>query len=271
MKKFYIFGGCSFTDMPGSWARHIQQNILLDSSLSKNCAKAGAGNKFISTSVIDSSLRINSKGYIPDITIMWSSPTRYEIPIHEIETPYVNDIFESNRMTGSDFNPGVYFHKDVVGEIDRSTLNNFWIMQCSKVTEKTRWAHKKNIDKEYVETFLRLQQYLWNTNAQWHNTIMSILEVQWMCESKGWPYRFMTHREGFKEYVITCAPQFKSLQEEIKWDKWIFTDDNYGGLREFTLRTVNSWDDGYDNHPSHEAHKLFVDEFLIPKCPGVYR
>jgi hypothetical protein len=271
MKKFYIFGGCSFTDMPGSWARHIQENILSDPKSSKNCAKSGAGNRFISAAVIDTALRAEEKGYQPDISIMWSGPSRFEIPIHENETPYINEIFESNRMTGSDFNPGTYFHKDIVGDIDRSTLNNFWLMQCSKVTDHTRWAHERFIDKEYVETFAKFQQYLWNTNAHWHNTLTAILQVQWLCESKEWPYRFMTFREGFGDYVLTCAPQFRSIQHAIDWNKWVFTDDNYGGLREFTLNTVNTWDDGYDNHPSRQAHQLFVEQLLIPRFPDVYR
>jgi len=271
MKKFYIFGGCSFTDMEGSWARYIQKEILAEPKLSKNCAKSGAGNRFISTSVIDSSLRAAENGFIPDITVMWSGPSRFEIPIHENETPYVNEIFESNRMTGNDFNPSIYFHKNITGDIDRSTLNNFWLMQCNKVTEKTRWAHQNFIDEEYVTTFNKFQQYLWNTNAHWHNTLTSILQVQWLCESRNWPYRFMTFREGLGEYIRTCAPQFQSMQTAVDWNKWIFTDNNYGGLREFTLNTINTWDDGYDKHPSREAHRMFVEEFLIPRFPDVYR
>ena len=271
MKKFYLFGGCSFTDMPGSWARYLQDNILSQSKNSKNCAKSGAGNRFIATAIIDAALRAAEKGFVPDISIMWSGPSRFEIPIHENETPYVHDIFQANKIMGNDFNPGTYFHHDITGDIDRSTLNNFWLMQCSKVTDHTRWAHKKNIDKEYVETFMRFQQYLWNINAHWHNTLTSILEVQWLCESKQWPYRFMTFREGLGEYITTCAPQFRSLQDSINWSKWLFTDNNYGGLREYTLNTVNTWDDGYDNHPSRDAHELFVNEFLLPKLPGVYQ
>lgn len=271
MNKFYVFGGCSFTDMPRSWARYIQEHILSESKNSKNCAKSGAGNRFIATAAIDTALRAAEKGFLPDVTIMWSGPNRFEIPIHENETPYVYDIFQSNKMLGNDFNPGTFYHTDIIGDIDRSTLNNFWIMQCSKVTDNTRWSHKKHIDKEYVETFLRFQQYLWNLNAQWHNTLTSILEVQWLCESKGWPYRFMTFREGLGEFVQHCAPQFKSLQDSVNWNNWIFTDNNYGGLREFTLNTINTWDDGYDNHPSHDAHKLFVDEFLLPQLPEVYQ
>jgi hypothetical protein len=271
MKKFYIFGGCSFTDMHDSWARYIQSNIISNTKFSKNSAKSGAGNSFISSSVIDSALRASEKGFLPDISIMWSSPVRFEIPIHQDETPYVNDLFESNRLSKSDFNPGTYYHKDITGEIDRSTLNNFWLMQCSKVTEHTKWAHQKFIDKEYVNMFINFQKYLWNTNAHWYNTIRSILQVQWMCESKGWNYRFMTHREGFGQYILTCAPQFKSMQDSIDWSKWIFTDKNYGGLREYTLNNINTWDDGYDNHPSKEAHKMFVDDFLLPQLPGVYQ
>lgn len=269
--KFYIFGGCSFTDMPNSWARVIQDSYISDFKSSRNCAKAGAGNKFISASVIDTALKVEKMGYIPDISIMWSSPTRFELPIDRNETPYVRELFETNNRQNNDFNPGTYLHVDVTGEVDRSSFSNFWLMQCSKVTKKTKWAHKSHIDDQYVDTFEKFQNLLWNSNFQWFNTLTSILSVQWLCESKGWPYRFTTFREGLGDYIKNCSTQFLSLQQEILWNKFVFTDDNYGGLREFTLDTINTWDDGYDNHPSYEAHRLFVEEFWLPRFPGVYQ
>ena len=119
--------------------------------------------------------------------------------------------------------------------------------------------------------FEKFQEILWNSNYQWHNTLTSILSVQWLCETKKWPYRFTTFREGLGEYIKHCSPQFLSLQQEINWDKFVFTDNNYGGLREFTLSTINTWDDGYDNHPSHDAHKLFVNDFWLKQFPNIYQ
>jgi len=270
MKKFYIFGGCSFTDMPGSWARVIQEEYLSDASLSKNCAKSGAGNKFISTAVIDTALRVEKLGYIPDISIMWSSPTRFELPIN-CETPYVDELFEENRRQDNDFNPGTFLHHNITGDVDRSSVDNFWLMQCSKVSFKTKWAHNKKIDDSYIETFEKFQQFLWNSNFQWHNTLMSILSVQWLCESKQWPYRFTTFRDGLGEFIKHSSLQLKTLQDEVNWNKFVFTDSNYGGLREYTLSTVNTWDDGYDNHPSREAHRHFVKEFWLKRFPDIYQ
>jgi hypothetical protein len=269
MNKFYIFGGCSFTDMPGSWARVIQNQYLRNPQNSKNCAKSGAGNKFISAAVIDTALKVEKMGYVPDISIMWSSPTRFELPINN-ETPYINDLFEENRRQNNDFNPGTYLHYNVIGDVDKSSVDNFWLMQCSKVSNKTKWSHNKHIDNLYVDTFEKFQNFLWNSNYQWHNTLMSILSVQWLCESKNWPYRFTTFREGLGEFVKHCSPQFRSLQDSVDWSKFIFTDNNFGGLREFTLSTVNTWDDGYDNHPSKEAHELFVKDYWLKKFPDVY-
>jgi hypothetical protein len=270
MNKFYIFGGCSFTDMDGSWARVIRSQHLSNPTQSKNCAKSGAGNKFIASAVIDTALKVEKLGFTPDISIMWSSPTRFELPIN-FETPFVNQLFEESRRQNNDFNPGTFLHHNINGEIDRSSVDNFWLMQCSKVTSKTKWTHDKAIDEMYVDAFEKFQEILWNSNYQWHNTLTSILSVQWLCEIKKWPYRFTTFREGLGEYIRQCSPQFLSLQQEINWDKFVFTDNNYGGLREFTLSTINTWDDGHDNHPSHDAHKLFVNDFWLKRFPNVYQ
>lgn len=270
MNKFYIFGGCSFTDMPNSWARVIQRNYLSNPRLSRNCAKSGAGNKFIASAAIDTAIKAEKAGFLPDISIMWSSPTRFELPISD-NTPFVNELFEENKRQGNDFNPGTFLHYDINGEVDQTSIENFWLMQCSKVTNKTKWAHDKKIDELYVDAFEKFQFLLWNNNHQWHNTLMSILSVQWLCEIKKWPYRFTTFREGLGEFVKHCSPQFMSLQNEIDWGKFVFTDNNYGGLREFTLSTINTWDDGYDNHPSYDAHALFVDNFWLKHFPHTYQ
>lgn len=269
MRKFYLFGGCSFTDMHDSWARQIATDIIKDPNSSKNCAKSGAGNDFIGTSVLHHALEAEKQGFVPDVSIMWSSPSRYEVPISQKETPFVKDLFNTNNEQSNDFNPGTFFENSA-GNIDRTTADNWWLMQCSKVTSKTEWTKISKIDKEYVKTFEYFQEYLWNLNYQWYSTLKSILLMQNICKTKKWNYRFMVHRDGFGEHIQFCSPQFKTIQNEIDWDNFIFTDNRDGGLREYTLATVNTWDDGYDNHPSKEAHSKFVYDFLLPNFPGEY-
>lgn len=267
-KKFYIFGGCSFVDMPNSWARQIQTDLIKDYDKAKNTAKSGAGNDFISTSALHTALQAEQNGFRPDITIMWSHPSRYEIPL-DMNSPYVDKLFDENIKQKNDFNPGI-FYEDHRGEIDRSRQDNFWLLQCSKVTSKTKWSNDPKVNKAYIETFENFQKYLWNLNYQWYNTLRAILLVQNICESKGWEYRFTVFRSYVREFKKYCSPQFQMYQDCVKWDKFIFTDDTDGGLREYTLNTVNTWDDGFDMHPSKEAHEKFVYDFWLPKFPGVY-
>jgi hypothetical protein len=266
--KFHIFGGCSFTDMHNSWARVIQRD-LLNYNNSRNVSKSGAGNKFIASAVIDCALKAEREGFTPDISIMWSSPTRSEFPLHETETPYVDMLFQNNTESDNDMNPGVYALTSANGDIQKIT-GNYWLLNGGNVSEKTRWSNNFDIDIQYVDAFRSYSKFMWNQNAMWHQTLSNILLVQQMCELKGWEYRFTTFTAFVKEYKTWCADQFVTLQDEIHWNKFLFTDNEDGGLREYTLNNLNTWDDGYDNHPSYEAHEDFVQNFWLPHFKGAY-
>lgn len=269
MSNFYIFGGCSFTDMPNSWARYICDNVV-KKYWYLNVSKSGSGNSFIATAAMNAALKAAEQGYKPDISIMWSAPSRIEFPLRAVQTPYFNQLFDVNKNTNSDMNPGLYAIKNLQGEHEYDK-NNWWIFNGGLVSHKTKWATKSSVNKEYVDAFEKLQMYFCNTNMYWHNTLMNILNVQNLCEANGWNYRFTTFRSYVNEYKQHCAPQFKYLQDAVKWDKFAFTDDADGGLREYTLNNLNTWDDGYDNHPSYEAHADFVNNFWLRQFPEVYK
>lgn len=265
---FYVFSGCSFTDMGGSWARQLADDVIKDNKRTKVAAKSGAGNDFIANSTITAALQAEKQGYRPDITIMWSSPSRFEFPMHP-SMPFSKELFNKNKKQKNDFNPGIFYILPN-GKQDEKRTENFWLLQAGNVTEKTKWSDIPMIDKDYQKTFRYFQEYIWNLNFQWYNTLRAMISVQNFCEIKNWKYRFTVFRSCFGEYQRNCAPQFKNLQNEIKWKKFFFTDDKDGGLREYTLDNVNTWEDGYDNHPSVEAHSKFLYDFWLPKFPGVY-
>jgi len=255
--------------MPNSWARVICRNVLNDRNC-RNVAKSGAGNVFISTAVIDCALKAEAEGFLPSVDVMWSAPSRIEFPLTSNETPYFKDLFENNKRNNSDMNPGLYAIESLYGEHDKNEAN-WWILNGGNVSSKTQWSYNKSIDKEYVTAFEKFQMYFSTTNLHWHSTLMSILNVQNLCKLKGWKYRFTTFRRYINEYKTYCAPQFKTIQDAIDWDKFMFTDNTDGGLREYTLDNLDTWDDGYDNHPSYEAHEDFVNNFWLKKFSEEYK
>lgn len=268
VNKFYIFGGCSFTDMPNSWARVIQRDVLKERNC-RNVSKSGAGNTFISTAVIDCALKAEAEGYTPDISVMWSAPSRIEFPMHEKETPHAKMMFKGNEFGNNDMNPGLFAFDGLTGDFRRA-IDNYWILNGGAVSEKTQWSWNKNVDMQFVKAFQNYAYYFWNQHTQWHNTLTAYLLVQNMAEARGWTYRASTFRDYVKDYKTWCADQFVTLQNAVNWNKFKFTDDHTGGLREYTLNNLNTWDDGYDNHPSYEAHEDFVNNFWLKHFKGVY-
>lgn len=262
--KHYIFSGCSFTDMHNSWARYIC-NKMSWGTYTIN-AKSGAGNTFISTAAITAALQAESRGETPDISIMWSSPSRFEFPIHPNQTPHFDQLFDINKIMEHDFNPGFYFW----GENYTKDDSSYWMLQGGNVSHKTKWSTNRKVNNLYIYTIERCQQFIFNDFYHWHKSLMCFLNVQNLCKHKGWEYRPTVHRTGFGEYMLHCPPQFKDIQSAIDWDSWTFTDDNDGGLREYTLANLNTWDDGYDGHPSYEAQADFAENFWLKKFPSAY-
>ena len=255
MKKYFIFGGCSFTAMPNSWARQLTHRINPD--VCYIAAHAGGGNTIIANSVIDAAWKAIINKKTPDITIMWSHPSRYDIPINKEETPHYSKIFLRNKQDRNDFNPAVY---------DRF---NYWLLGCGNGHIDFTRSGTKAVNTEYVNAFKEHHKMFWNSTTQWLNTLQAILLIQSLCDANNWSYRFLVYNNFMKHY-IKQSDHIVAISKMIKWDKFTFTDDEYGGLREYTLSHLNTWDDGYDMHPSHEAHYDFLDNFFLPKFMNEY-
>ena len=241
--------------MHNSWARQLTDRLGYKNSIA--AGKSGGGNRFIANAVIYEAHKAVSNGKIPDITVMWSSPTRYEFPIHHKETPYYTDLY--NKDT-NDFNPGFY---------NRDDSSKRWLLGAGTNHLEFNVTKSKKVNHTYTEVFSNQMKYVWNAYNQWQSTLTSILLIQSLCESNGWNYRFATFRDYVSEYR-SHASEFPEFDNLIKWDKFTFTNDTTGGLREYTLANLNTWDDGYDNHPSAEAHADFLDNFWLKKHSGVY-
>lgn len=254
--KRFIFGGCSFTAMPHSWARQLSHRI--DPDVCSIAAHSGGGNTVISNSVIDAAWKASTKNLTPDITIMWSHPSRYDIPINKEETPYYSKIFWRNKqIEGFTFNPTTF---------DRF---KYWLLGCGNAYIGFDRSCIEAVNTEYVEAYRAHHKMFWNSTTQWLNTLQAILLIQSLCDANSWNYRFLVYNNFMKDYVKQ-SDHILAISKMIKWDKFSFTDNNYGGLREYTLSHLNTWDDGYDKHPSHEAHTDFLDNFFLPKFNSIF-
>jgi hypothetical protein len=256
MKHFYIFGGCSFTAMPKSWARQLTQKI--NPSRCHVAAHAGAGNTMISTSVLHHAFTAQINKYTPDITVMWSHPSRFDFPLNPKESPHYEKLFNRNKLEGADFNPSYYDDK------------RYWLLGCGNGHLDFTRSNIKVVDQKYVKAYSEHHKTIWNTTYQWFSTLQAILLVQSVCEANGWKYRFTVYNNFIKHYVDQ-SEHILALYKMINWDNFTFTDKEYGGLREYTLANTNTWDDGYDCHPSAKAHTDFLDNFWLEKFPNDYK
>jgi len=253
VKKYYIFGGCSFTAMPNSWARRLQQ--LINPDYADVVACAGGGNNIVANRVLFEANRVTQEGYKPVITIMWTHPGRVDHPLDSRETPYYKVLFDQNKKDKDNFNP------TPVGD-------SWWLLDCGNADVDFTRIHDET-RHDYVKAFKSYKKYLWNSTSQWNKTLQAILLIQSICEANNWEYEFTVFNE-FMKYYVHLNKSMPGLSNFVKWDKFTFTNDDYGGLREYTLDNLNTWDDGYDCHPSHEAQKDFLDNFWLVRHSKMY-
>jgi hypothetical protein len=244
-----ITSGCSYSDANmGAWPCYIN-DYFPDVKVHKYGACA-RGNDYISRTIISSVQKLLNDGVESnDIFVLscWSGMQRHDILINSESVDMHYKLKSSRRdIYYSDDNP--------IGE---------WI----------------NFSDEWWKVIPDEQSYI--------ISMEHILRTQWFLEKHDIGYCFFTfvntlayhnysefwkdnHYDKDKTKIIyDVYPTLKYLWDMIDWDKWWFSDENYGGLGNWIEENVP---DGYSederdgilghNHPTKEAHKKFTEKVI---------
>jgi len=235
-----LISGCSFTqwpDGPGGpntcWPRYLdpQLNAL-------NLAEAGAGNQYISHSIV-TELIANRKSY-NHVLVMWSGVTRLDY-LTDITDPAWNELFDSygfyRRLPGSKL--GYIFSGGQMGTWFKNPVAHKMFNEMYKVSSELSLATINLME------IVRLQHYLENIRMPY--TFMSYVNY--------WGNQERVSPNG--DFGLERHPDLYPLITEINFANWLFTDNNKNGLYE-TAKSMNSFmSDGF--HPGAEAHQAWAD------------
>lgn len=239
--KTLVTSGCSFTQGQLSWAGFLQQS--LGASDFFNLGAAGAGNRYIASSVIDC---IEHNRIDPDtamIMVMWSGPARKDALVS-----------------------GEYWHLLSDYHLKTSMQNcpdSYWIFSGGK---SNSWPDHKETVKLFEQSYL-----VSDPVTLCKETLENITRLQDYLQMRGFRYRFMSYANVWRSktesvvngdyslaHFVGNLPLYPSLQQ----NHWVFVNTAFDCIHEFCLERNLLTRDRF--HPSPEGHQQFVQQVLLP-------
>jgi len=253
MIKNFVANGCSFTeyvDHPSAvtktWATYLAQELSVENHV--NLASSGAGNDYICHSTIDY-LEANH----PDpqdtlIIVMWSGPTRIDVPMSKDWYQHIKfGEYSCCKTNGNSYwiNSGGMAGSWKNYNISRNVFEHLY-----KITDPV------DLGMQSLRYFIMLESYLkqrgykflftsfinyWDTSKEYTDISVGEYNLGWLCKDQ---------------------PIFKNFD----FSNWIFINDDQDTIGEF------SWDDqsNGDAHPRDEMHQRFAKEIVLPRVQQIH-
>lgn len=208
---------------------------------SKNVAIGGAGNRLIARTILE-----NISHECNAVIVMWSTVERYDWYMPEYNA-YKS---EGASYTGPKENYLKYFYTDF-NQLAKTLEYILLVQQTCRV---------RNIP--LIMTHMGDMRYNdWDMDKAY-----GIGRAEDGKGANRVKYDSSIDREpilSFEQKLQTDKERkfIKTLMEQVDWSKWIFHKD-YGGFWQFTN------DGGYDwiaYHPPEQAHKDWVEQYIIPR------
>ena len=248
-----LISGCSFTfwpQEPGSienicWPSHLAKLRPQDSIT--NLAEPGAGNLYISNSIVDE-ISKHPKRY-DMVLIMWSGVSRLDF-LTDLTNPGWEDLFV-------DYN----FYR----RVPNATNKLGYIFSGGNMGVWYQNATGRRI-------FNELYKVSGNISLAYSNLI-EIVKCQEFLKSRNMPYRFMSYvnywtTEGYMspngDFGVLAFPELKALIAQIDFSRWIFSDDKRNGIYEMAKSAEDYHGDRF--HPGAETNRRWA-EIVIQQLP----
>jgi hypothetical protein len=216
-----LTSGCSFSRGPTAWPNHVAN--LADADL-VNLAQAGAGNTYISRSIID---ELQNRTY-DLVLVMWSGLERIDIQVSNIQQ-FSETIYTSDYQSKQNDWP----EKIVYPVNDQDYVQKNWVFGVGHLNKDTALLKSKLFDNLY-----RYQDF----DEHLQRSLYDMISLESYLKANSVPYVF-----SFYQNYIT--PRFDCLD----WDN-IFNEDNIFDL----TKTINEYDaDGL--HPGARAQEEWAN------------
>lgn len=242
--KTLITSGCSFTAGSNTWPNCLAEQLDCDLI---NLGVGGAGNDYISASVID---LLESQDFDPGhtmIAVMWSGIGRKDFCVSGEYWYWLDDY--AYKSHSNSFEDTYWVHSGGLSG---------W--QLHPGSRETFAAYYKFTDplvlcKDSLCNMSRLTDYL--QNKQYHYRFMSY-QNYWRTDSQS---------SSNGDYTLGWFAQDIPLYQNLDFDRWIFVDDDKNSIFEFCRDSGLLSDDRF--HPTRDGHRAWVEKVMLPKLSEV--
>jgi hypothetical protein len=225
-----LASGCSFTagwsEPRANWPSRIHRGDAV-----KNLAYAGAGNRYISQSIVIELL--HNLEYYDLVLVMWSGLQRMDMMINNI----VYDHLDSHKISVG----GSYCY-GFLGDAYSHKHNEVLLQSASK--EMFKLSNEETLGCASLIEMINLQNFL---------------------KANSIPYRFMSYVNYWGDAAQVTNLNFgvhkylscSQLAKHLDFDNFLFYNDSHDGFYEFARDKNMIADDGF--HPTLQAHIEWAD------------
>lgn len=242
-----LVSGCSFThwpDTPNSeknicWPAYLQTH-LPDCEI-KNLAEPGAGNQYITNSIIEE-FCTNSQGPYDMVLIMWSGVSRLDF-LTDLTNPDWCKIYDDygfyRRVPSCPGKLGYIFSGGQLGI----------------------WQHHP----ASVNMFRQMYKTSGSLSLAYHN-LLEIIKCQEYLRAKNVPYRFMSYVNYWNDlesvspngdFGVFAFPELFHIIKNIDFSNWVFLNDQRDCIYE--LAKANDDYHGDRFHPGISTHQRWAE------------
>lgn len=244
MIKNLIVSGCSFTDnrRHPTWVDTVAEQLTTTTVI--NLGRAGAGNAYISQSVIDCLTRNHFAPTETMVIVMWSGPDRHDV-----------------RVAGDYW----YLLEDYHSKTNIGDPDGYWVFSGGR---SNSWIDHVETRKLFLHHYTTIDPVIMCSQ-----TLYQILMLSVYLEHQGFSQYFMSHlnywdsdpsRESVTDGSLNVAFFCRNLPifQCMAFDRWIFSNNNKDSIYEFCRdRDLLSAD---QFHPSAMGHKLYAEQIIAP-------
>jgi hypothetical protein len=250
MIKNLVVSGCSFTnDYAGkTWPNYIQEHFAIDRLI--NLSFPGAGNYYISESIIQFLLESNLDVNETLVMVMWSGLVRKDVCVSKeffdmLDHKYKETLSGQHYVfSGGRVGPWA-MHSSPENILLKPLFDNIY-----KVSDEKSLAH------ESLSNIVKTQQFLEKYNYQ-HNFMSFVNYWQSVPDYLGRSDDFsMTFYNG-------TDPLLSQLN-----NNWIWADVDKNCIFEYAKKFNALCSDNF--HPTELGQKLFAQDIIIPAIQGYF-
>ena len=250
MIKNLVVSGCSFT--AGYHNNQKPWPFWTAAALGVKChniAFSGAGNTYISNSIVDYLEKTQLDPEETVVVVMWSGTRRKDIRVDAEFWKLLDYKFKFKSTTGDDccYVGSCGGHNAWNSNSDTKRLFEMLYLATDGVSAC----------KDTMMNFINLKNYLQTSGYMYKFTsFYNQWELNRECSDAG-------------EYLLSYYGDKITLYQQLDYTDWFFINENKDGLWEYTKTNKLIAEDNW--HPTDQAHRQYAENIVVPNLQEYFK